>query len=77
MTQPQQPTKRVRINVSRTSKGLYSHESTIEYEGCLIALSQEGDTLKVGESSVWQDLALAESSALVAKLNSLYPVVEA
>ncbi len=65
MTTPQLPTKRIRINVSRTSKGLYSHESTVEYEGLA---PNDGEA---------QDVILGESTDLVAKLNALYPVQEA
>jgi len=71
MTTPQQPTKRIRINVSRTSKGLYSHESTVEYEGT--PLSQDGSPSAEG----WLDICLEESAALVARLNAKYPVQEA
>tara|TARA_Y100000310_G_C20617806_1_gene781591 strand:+ start:449 stop:646 length:198 start_codon:yes stop_codon:yes gene_type:complete len=60
------PKKRIRINISKSVKGVMSHDSTVEYYD--MPLDADGDEGLA---------ALAESDALVAELEKRYPAPEA
>ena len=78
MTEATQPHKRVRINVSRTSKGLYSYEATVEVSAVVRHTVKDGVTSYFHDDSLWlQDFALKESDYLIAQLNAKYPAPEA
>ena len=64
----QQPQKRVRIEVSTSTKGVHTYRCTVE----LIAL----DIAQGGHADVAQ-VVLIESDWLVAKLDERYPAPEA
>lgn len=63
MEEPQMPQKRVRIEVSTSTKGVHTYSVTLEYTGESPAINP--------------DAILQEHDSLVAKLDGRYPAVEA
>lgn len=64
MSEITEPKKRIRINVARSVKNVFTYECTVEYYDRPVALDSATD-------------ALAESDALVAELEQRYPAAEA
>ena len=61
-------TRRYRVNVSTSVKGVYTHDSTIE-------ISVTDNKWVEADTRAFRDSILAESDALVAELEKRYPAV--
>ena len=70
MTEPTTPTRRIRINVGTSVKGVKTYDATVEL---LMPSVYRGDPVFQLEAQAHLEQALNESDMLIAELDRRYP----